>query len=338
MAINTTGDISERVGVKCVKRLLRVGQPLLVTQRFAQMDTQPQNSGKVRKWRRYHSFAVTTAPMAEGVTPAGHGMPFTDYVATLQQFGDVVELTDIVQDTHEDPILKEMVSKSGEQFAKVIEAITIDTLKGGSNVFYASGVASRSLVNAPPKRSDIHLITRAFNRANASPISRMIAPSEKISTAGILPGFYAMGSTDLDADIRAMTGFESVASYGNPGQATAGEMGAVLNVRFILTPNFEPWDASGLAGTTYLANGTAPSGATQADVYPVIVVARDAYACVRLQGRTAVNIMVLNPNTPRGGDPSGQRGSVAWKTMYACAITNESWIARLECACTANPA
>jgi len=72
-------------------------------------------------------------------------------------------------------------------------------------------------------------------------------------------------------------------------------------------------------------------------VYPLLIVARDAYAVVRLQGRQAAKVMVLNPNKPRGGDPLGQKGTVSWKTYYTAAILNEEWIARLECACTANP-
>ena len=336
MAVNTYGDLSPRVGVKAAARLLRVGQPLMVTQRFGQMDTHKQNSGKVRKWRRYHSFPVTTAPLAEGVAPAGHAITFTDYTATLQQYGDVAELTDHITDTHEDPILQVAMDRSGEQFAKVIESLTIDVLKGGTNVFYAAGVASRTLVNSPVTRGDLRKVTRGFSRALASPLTQIIGPTAKISTQGVERGYFAMGHTDLDSDIRGITGFVNVVAYGNPGQAQAGEIGSVEQVRFILTPMFEPWSAAGASGTTYLSNGSIPSGASSADVYPLLVVARDAYACVRLQGRQAVNIAVLNP-TPRGGDPLGQKGSVGWKTWFAAAILNEQWIARIECAATANP-
>ena len=337
MLHNTYGDISPRVGVKLAKRLLRVGQPLMVTQHFATMEIQEKNSGKIRKWRRYHSFPATTAPLAEGIAPAGHGLTYTDYTAPLQQFGDVTDLTDIIQDTHEDPVLKTMVTRSGEQYARVFETLTIDVIKGGTSVFYANGVTSRALVNSPVIRGDLRKVIRAFNRANATVISNIIAPTEKIATQGVEPGYYAMGHTDLDSDIRNITGFVPVVSYGNPGKAKRGERGAVEDTRFILTNMFDPWVESGLSGTTYLSNGAPVSVGAQCDVYPLIIVARDAYGVVRLQGRKAVNVSVLQPR-PRGGDPLGQVGSVGWKTMFAAVILNEDWIARIECAATANPA
>ncbi len=334
---NTYGDISPRVGVKAAARLLRVGQPLMVTQRFGQMDTHKKNTGKVRKWRRYHSFPVTTAPLAEGIAPAGHGLPFTDYTATLQQFGDVTDLTDVIADTHEDPILKVMMDRTGEQFAKVIETLTINIMKGGTNVYYAGGVASRSLVDGVITRGDLRKVVRGFDRASASKFTKIIAPSKNISTMGVEPAYWAMGHTDLDSDVRGITGFKAVVEYANPGQAQMGECGSAEQVRFVLTNMFTPWMATGASGTTYLSNGAPVTVGAAADVYPIIVVARDAYGVVRLQGHKAVHISVLNPNNPRGGDTLGQNGSVGWKTWFAGTILNEDWIARIEVAATANP-
>lgn len=337
MQHNTYGDISPRVGVVAAARLLRVGQPLMVTQRFAQQETQGRNTGKVRKWRRYHSFPVTTAPMAEGVSPAGHGITFTDYTATLQQFGDVTDLTDVIADTHEDPILKTMMDRTGEQYAKVIETLTIDILKGGTNVYYANGVTSRAAVDSQLVRGDIRKVIRAFDRASASPITSIIAPSQKVSTMGVEAGYFAMCHTDLISDLRGITGWQNTVAYANPGQAQKGEKGALEDVRFVCTNMFDPWTAAGASGTDYLSNGSPVSVAAACDVYPIIIVARDAYGVVRLQGRNAIHVMVLNPNVPRGGDAAGQRGTVSWKTWFGGAILNENWIARIEVACTANP-
>jgi N4-gp56 family major capsid protein len=71
---------------------------------------------------------------------------------------------------------------------------------------------------------------------------------------------------------------------------------------------------------------------TSADVYPVVYVAKESYGLIPLKGRGAVTPKVLNPDTPRGGDPLGQRGSVGWKTYFVAKILNEAWMARLETA------
>lgn len=336
--INLYGDISPRTALKAAKMFLKVMQPLTVTQRYAQQDHQPQNSSQTRKWRRYENYPENKASLSEGVTPPGHAITYTDVTAILRQYGDRVNLTDVIQDTHEDPVLKIMTQRSAEQAAQTIELITIDIIKAGTNVVYAGGAVSRTALVSELTRGDLRIAVRTLDRAIASPIANIISPTAKVSTQGVEPAFYAMGHTDLEPDIRNITGFKSIVEYGNPANATPAEIGAVERVRFVLTQNFDSWEetATGASGqSTFLTAGA--SGTGSADVYPVIIVARDAYAVVRLQGRNAIRMMVLNPGIPRGGDEAGQRGSVAWKTWFAGVILNESWLIRVECLCTANP-
>ena len=132
-AINTYGDISPRTAGKAKKKLLKRGQHLMVTERFGQVDPQQKNSTKTVKWRRYNSLARATAPLAEGVPPAGRKLTYTDVSATLEQYGDYVNITDVIADTHEDPVLQESMDLCGEQAAETIEEavkhITANKLK-----------------------------------------------------------------------------------------------------------------------------------------------------------------------------------------------------------------
>lgn len=334
----TYGEIQPRVGIQSVARLLKVGQPLLVTQRFAQQEDAKRRAGNTIKWRRYHAFTISTAPLAEGVPPSIQPLNKTDYTAILRQYGAVCELTDVCFDLHEDNALGVCVTRCGEQMAQTMETLTIDVIKSGTNVYYASAAASRTALVATMARADFRLIARGFDRDDAMPISRIIAPTAKISTRGVEASYFAMCHTDLKSDIRNMTGFTTYVEYGTPGNKMHGEMGACEEFRFICTRMFVPWleAATGAAAqTTFLTAGSAGTGS--ADVYPVICVARDAYGVVRLQGRKAVGIQVLQPNTARGGDPLGQKGTVGWKAYHAAAILNEDWIARLEVLCTASP-
>ena len=332
---NTYGDISPRTAAYAAKQLLERGQYLMVTERFGQGKPIPKKSTKVIKFRRYESLPRADAPLAEGIPPAGRKATYTDYNATLEQYGDSVEISDVIQDTHEDPVLMEYIDICGEQMAETVEVVRIAVLKAGTNVFYAAGVESRALVDSPPVISDLHKIYRSFMSYKAKPFTKIIAASAKVSTAPVESGFFVMGSTDLDADIRGLPGFIKAAEYSQSGSALSGEIGSVNQFRFILTPLFEPWLASGLSGSTYLTGGT--SGTGQADVYPLIFVAMDSYGSVTLQGKNAVKPAVLNPNVPRGGDPLGQKGFVSWKTYQTAIILNHFWIGRLECGATASP-
>ena len=336
--MNTYGDISPRTAAFAAKRLLERGQYLMVTERFGQVDPQGKNKTKTRKWRRYESLPRATSPLAEGVPPAGQKLTYTDIEVTLEQYGDMVELTDVIMDTHEDDVLKQSMDLCGEQAAETVEVLRINVLKAGTNVFYANGAATRIALASAPLRGDLRRIVRAFKRNKAREISQIISASAKISTEAVAPAFFALGHTDLDSDIRSMSGFVPVEKYSDSSKAMEGEIGKVEGVRFILTPLFEPWAAAATTAstqTTYLTNGA--SGTGSADVYPLIVVARDAYGIVPLQGKNAVTPMVLNPGTPSKSDPLGQVGYVSWKSWQASVILNELWIARLECLATANP-
>lgn len=334
---NTSGDIGFRTTGYAKKRLLKRGNYDLVAGRFGQGQPLPKNHSMTQKWRRYESLPRAEAPLAEGVTPAGRKLSKTDITVSLNQYGDWVELSDVLQDTHEDPLFRETFDLCGEQLGDTIEIVTIAALKAGSNVFYANNVGSRSLVSSPPLRSDFRRVFRSLKTSKAKPLRKMIKASHRISTEPIAPSYIVMGHTDLKADLEDMEGYVPVRNYADSGKAIhESEAGSLDEFRFLLTPLFEPWESSGASSSTYLAGGSIPSSAASCDVYPMIVVAADSYGTVPLQGMNAVKPAVVNPK-PTQGDPLGQRGFVSWKTYYAAVILNSSWVARYEVAATAQP-
>jgi len=309
----------------------------MVVERFGQRDPLRKNQTKTCKWRRYNSLARASAPLAEGITPKGKRLTYTDVNATLEQYGDLIEITDVIKDTHEDPVLQESMQLCGEQSAETVEELRIAVLKAGTNVFYADGVSTRATVNSPPTRGDFRKIFRYFKNHKAREISRIIRATDKVSTQPVEPGYFCMGHTDLKADLRDVAGFIPVAQYSDSTKALPGEVGTLEEFRIILTPMFEPWEEAGASGTTYLSGGVEVSSAASCDVYPLLFVARDAYGIVPLQGFEAVVPYVINPNKPTKSDPLAQLGYVAWKTYQTAAILNQNWIARLECAASASP-
>jgi len=335
--VNVYGDITEQTAGKAEAILLERLQGLVTWERFISQDPLGKNKTRTKTWRRYNPFPDIVAPLAEGVTPPGQELTFTDYHATLEQWGGSTVLTDVIQDTHTDPILKEMFKLVGEQAAKTIEFTRQNTFQGGTNVYYANGVASRAVVNSPATRGDFRKISRQFARNNIEKISEIIKASRFISTQPIEAAYFGIGHTDTSSDLRGLTGFIPVADYANSSDAMKGEIGSFEDFRIILTSLAKSWEVSGLTGTTYLAYGATPAATTQCDVYPLCLFGQNFGAGVPLQGYQTVTPMVLNPNTPRGGDELGQRGSVGWKTYGANALLCQSALARLEVAVTANP-
>ena len=337
METNRYGDIKESTAGGMAATMLKVAKALLVTERFGQFDPQPKNKSTTHTFRRYHVLPKATAPLVEGQTPTGQKIRFTDYQVALEQWGDFVELTDVIEDCHTDPVVQIYSQRCGQQAAETVEASRISVLKGGTTVFYAGGsVTTRGTVTAAPTAGDFQRIYRFMRKNKAQMISEVVKASVKVATEPIGAAYFAMCSTDLDYDLRRIAGFVPVEKYSDSDKALPGEIGKIQNIRIICTTEFEPWLAAGASGTTFLSNGETPSSSAAADVYPIIVVGQNAYGIVPLAGENGITPSVVQPK-PAQGDPLGQRGSVGWKTMQASKITNELWIARLECCATANP-
>jgi len=321
------GDISPRTAAFAVAKMLTRGVPVLILEKFGQVFVMPNKATKVAKFRRYNPLALATTPLVEGVTPAGKKATITDVTATLDQYGDFIPWTDVIQDTHEDPYLEQVADILGEQAAQTIETIRYNVIKGGTNFVYANG-GSRNAVNTPISLTLQRSCTRQLKRQNAKYITRIVGSTPNYRTEPVEAAFVALCHTDVENDIRNMPGFIPTKQYGSTSP-WVNEIGAVEDVRYIRSTLFVPFaDAGGAKGTMISTTGTS------ADVYPVIYLAQDAYGIVPLKGKDALTIMVVNPK-PQGGDPLGQRGTSGWKTMQTCVILNDSFMVRGEVAATA---
>lgn len=316
-----------------VARLLTRAQHIMVTERFAQQKTLPSNSTRTMVFRRYEPLPRATAPLSEGVPPAGRKLTFTDISVTLSQQGDLVKLTDVIVDTHEDPIVQETTDLLAEQAAETLEELRINVLKAGTNVYYANG-AARNQVNTVLTRGLLRKVVRGLKRNKAKFFSQIIKASPKVATEPVGKCFFAMGHTDLESDIRDLPGFVPVEKYSESDAQITGEVGKCENIRFVLTAMFDPWADVGAANADLIATTNA---AAAIDVYPLIVVAPDAFATIALKGKEAINVMVVNPGKPSHSNPLGQEGSAGWKTYFGAVILQDLFMARIETGATDDP-
>lgn len=303
--------------------------PYLCLEKFGQAKSLPGNKTQSIKFRRYNSLALATTPLTEGVTPASKKMTATDITATLAQYGDLVEITDVIMDTHEDPVLQEAIAVCGEQAAKTVETLRYNVLKACTNVFYANSVSARTSVVAVISRTDQRRVVRALERQEAQFVTSIVKSTPSFNTESILPAFVGITHTDMTSDIRGLTGFTSVADYGKIS-AWETEIGACEDCRYIKSTIFTPYEDGGSGTTT----GKLTTNGTGCDVYPVMYFGKDAYGMIALKGKYAITPIVINP-VPSKSDPLGQRGSVSWKTMQTTVILNDAWMAVYEAACTA---
>ena len=346
-AVTSYGDISPAVAAYSVVRMLKRALPYLHIEKFGQTYPLPTNSTQTAKFRRYYmigttgsagpdatatsafSIPVAITPLVEGVTPSGSVLTNQDYTVQLYQYGDFMTMTDVIEDTHTDPVLQQMTDILGEQAASTVETLRFNVLKAGTNVFYGNNVAGRSSVITAIALTDQRRVTTGLNRQNARKISTVVASNPDFNTKSVEAAYMAIVHPDLESDIRGMTGFIPVASYGPHTSPFEGEIGSVEQVRYLTSTIFAPWaDAGGAKGALRSTSGTS------ADIYPILYFGRDAFGIVPLKGKSAMTPMVVNPK-PSPGDPLGQRGTVGWKLWTATVILQDAFMARLEVGATA---
>lgn len=321
----TYTDISPRVEGRAVADLLKRALPLLTIEKFAQTRVVPNNETQTQKFRRYNPLPLADTPLVEGVTPVGNTPSVMDVEAKLEQYGDYVTLTDVIQDTHEDPVFSEMRQVIAEQAAQTVERVRFGYLKAGTNVFYANGTG-RSDVNTPFSLNIQRKVIRGFRRQNAQPFTTVLKSSVVQEAQAVEASYVALIHPDLEFTIRGLSGFRHVKDYGT-GPIWEGEIGAVESVRYVMSTVIESWpNAGGNFGTTI------STGGVKSDVYPIIFLCANAFATMALRGQSALSLIVKNPGSGGSTDPLNQRGTIGWKCMMTAVILQQLWMARAEVA------
>lgn len=273
---------------------------------------------------------ITADPVAhqtvEGVTPDADSLTPEDRTVKLKQYSCLYMYTDKVADLYEDNVPEEMKVQTGERMGLVREMIRYGTLKGCTNKFYAGGT-SRATVSEGVSKNLLRLITRSLKGNRGAMITKVLAASPNYATAPVEAGFLVFCSTDIESDIRDLPGFTKCVEYGSKSMVHECEIGSVDSYRFIVSPELNAIADSGAAvGST----GLYSTSASNVDVYPMIVVAADAWADVALRGVNSFDTTHIPHSTKTKDDPLGQRGYVGAKFWSASFIQNDGWMAVAE--------
>ena len=326
------GDITPRTAAYAVDKMLERAQPQMNMARFAVVQAVPKGRTKVVKWRRYSRLAPSTTPLTEGVTPTPGSISSTDVTATLEQYGQVVQITDVIIDTHEDPVLNEMSESMGETAGQTQELIIYNVIKAGTNVLYSNGTA-RNQVNTAMSGTVMRRAIRALKQQDAKPLTSMINASDGVGTAPIPACFVCFVHPNVEMDLQNTSNFASgykrVQEYGSFRPLSDAEIGSFENIRFMSSTLYSPFANAGSGTLNSMLGGSA------VDVYPSIVVGKNAYASVNLGANgNGLSPIVHNPKVS-DSDKLAQRGHVGFKMYSTAAILNDAWMVRVEHGVTA---
>ena len=340
--------------IKAERQMLKHAEPIKVLSSFGMQKEMPRNSTDTLVLRRAvpidaaTSGAAAGAPqptvtdylLQEGVTPAARTITYEDVSVTLQEYGILMKLSSKAESMYEDDIPADMQQLVGEHMGTLEELIAYNAVRGGTNVVYSAGSA-RTDVNAVISLGKLRQCARNIENAHGKRVTKKLAAGPNFGTAAVQPGYLVFVHTDLEADARSLPGFTPVVEYGSGGPVHEREFGSVENFRFLSSPYFRPWLQAGTSPTTtpigsVLSNGVANTGGSDnIDVYPVLVVAEDAWGQLALKGHGVAKPIYLPAKDINHANPLGRFGYVGATFVKAVQRLNEQWMVRLEVAASA---
>lgn len=317
MPDTTRTQIPEEVGNFYDRVLLDKAVPAFVHNRFAQVRDLPRNAGTLDiKFRRYGLLTAQTVALSEGVTPSGKQLSITDINATVQQYGDYVTLTDVVQFSTIDPILTETADILGEQVGDTLDQLARDVMAATTTKQYASTATQTSEVTSTMKisRAEVKEAVRTLQKNKAKPVTSMINPSNGYNTVPLNRAYIGIVSPDTLYDLDDAAGWIPVEKYANKSDVMPDEVGSLAGVRFIMTQNAKVRTASGFGSI---------------DVHSTLIMGMNAVGQTRISGEALRNI--VKPLGSGGtADPLDQRSTSGWKLTYVATLLNDTWILDLQ--------
>ena len=299
----TTGSAGLSVEMKTYYSdyLIDNAQPELVHDQFGQKHPIPKNGGKTIEFRKFIPLGKALTPIQEGVTPDGQNLSVTKIEATVEQYGNYVTLSDIIQLTAIDNTLLETTKLLGSQAGMTLDTITREVLNGGTSVIYAGGKDAREALTADCKLTvdDVYKAARFLKAQNAPKIDG---------------SYVAIIHPDVAYDLMRDDEWIDVHKYSETKEIFEGEIGKIAGVRFVETTE---------------AKIFADGGASNRDVYSTLVLGANAYGVTELTGGGLQHI-VKQLGSGGTSDPLNQRGTAGWKATKVAERLVESYMVRIE--------
>lgn len=339
--MQTYSLVPSRNLIMAEREMLKHAMPIKVLSTFGTQKQIPQNKTDTVVFRRALPIdagangapSITTSNylLQEGVTPGSRTISYQDVQVTLQQYGVLMKLSSKSEAMYEDDIPGDMVKLVGEHMASIEELISYGVVRGGTNVVYANGTA-RTAVNTTITLNKLRQAARQLESAHAQLVTEKLASSVNFGTAAVEPAYLVFIHTDMEADVRNLTGFVPVAKYGSQKPVHEREVGSVERFRIVTSPYFKPFLAAGgtITAGAFLSNGGTTG--TTADVYPLMVVAQEAWGQVALKGMNAIQPIYLPAKQITHANPMGQFGYVGANFYKNAVRLNENWMVRVEAA------
>jgi len=278
------------------------------------------------------------------------------FQTSIKKYAGIVELTEDVETYSEDPVRALTIEDVTLQMNDAYNSLIMrDILSNNFRVYGGDATSRDELGGSDDTQSRKYTMTETLTvqvynqliKNKAKPMAEIIAGTNKIGTKPIPQAFYVIVGADLYGALinkDLFPEFTSVEEYADPSvrlqMEGLEEIGRLGRFRICYSETLGNYKAQGaLVGgngdnpSNYCHSEQGADGKYRYNVYPAIVMSRDAIATVGLQGKTQQQIYTRWPDVIDNGNPIGERGYVAFKFRYASIITRPEALAVMEVTC-----
>jgi N4-gp56 family major capsid protein len=274
------------------KKLLSVLEQRLQMYALGVKAVLPRNSGNMIQWLRYQRLAPATTPLVEGIPPTENQLIQNSVIAAIQEYGDFVKISDLLEATAIDPVVESALEHLGRQGALTLDTIIINELVTTLPAQYANNKTSLATVGS----SDVFtakeilkgVITLKKNLVGPMVDDDYIVVAHSASLGDL------MNDTNVGSWVDLNKYFDAAAK-----RPLKGELGKTYGARILESQNIPFTNVGTLGGAT---------------VYSNILLGEDAFGVVQLDGKS-VQTFVKPVGSAGSLDPLNQVGTVGWKVL-----------------------
>lgn len=211
--------------------LIDEATPNLVYDQFGQKRPIPSGSGKTVEFRKFSSLPKALKPITEGVTPEGNKLNVTAINATVEQYGDYVEQSDMLELTAIDNTIVEATKMLGSQAGRTLDTIVRNEVVGGTAVLYSADKSGERPVHRYALTEDNKITVDDIFDA-AAELKGNNAPKIDGAYVAIVHPHVAR---DLMTASKEAGSWTDINKYADPENIFEGEIGKIGGVRFVET-------------------------------------------------------------------------------------------------------
>ncbi len=283
----------------------------LVHDQFGQKRPIPKNGGKTIEFRKFSPLAKATTPLTEGVTPSGNSLTVTNITATVQQYGDFIVQSDVLELTALDNTILEATKLLGRQAGTTLDTVVRNVLQAGTNVTYCPKLAADGTETAVTSRAGLD----ATAQLTVDVVNQVVAKLRAQNAPTINGKYVAIIHPYVAYDLMRDPAWIDAHKYAQPENLYEGELGEIGGVRFVQSTEAKVYTGTGC-----------PTGLA---VFGSLFFGEGAYGVTEIEGG-GLETIVKQKGSAGTADPLNQRSSVGWKALKTAELLIPNYLVRVE--------